>query len=117
MAQHPSKRTLQALGVVIEEMQNLHDRPRMQQKNWVSKSTSWLPILKHAQEDLAAMIDPFIILAESHQAVLDSLRSLGLQVHQLTPEIWAYSWNEGEKVAAFPSQAKAIEAALRERLK
>lgn len=49
---NPNKRTIAALEKMMQEMQFLVDHPRMQQRNWVAKGREWLPILRHAKEDL-----------------------------------------------------------------
>jgi hypothetical protein len=46
-------RTIAALEKMISEMQYLVEHPRMQQRNWVAKGRAWLPLLRHAIEDLS----------------------------------------------------------------
>jgi hypothetical protein len=53
MSNDSNARTIAALEKMIHEMQFLVDHPRMQQRNWVASGKIWLPILRHAIEDLS----------------------------------------------------------------
>ena len=116
MVEHPFARTAAALDNIIRQMEYLVEHPRIQQSEWVYQGKGWLPTLRQARTDLLAENDIYQHLVEAHQAVWDALRRLGLEVRQRDRATWAYSWHGTPLVGAYPSQAQALEAALRERL-
>lgn len=115
MSAHPAARLVAALAKMREQMQFLVDHPRMQQNRWVARGREWLPILEQAQTDLEAETSHYHYLAEAHQALLDALARGGLILHQRDRTTWAYSWHGAPPIGAYPSQAQAVEAALRAR--
>lgn len=102
-----TKRTIEALETMIAEMQFLVEHPRMQQKRWVAKGKTWLPVLHNAKEDLAI---------ESYRAIMAVFERLGLSIRKRDAKTWGYSWNGEALKGAFPSIAETMEAALKERL-
>ena len=116
MLDHPFARTAAALDKVIRQMEYLVAHPRIQQNEWVYQGKGWLPTLHQAKMDLTAENDIYQYVVEAHQAVWEALRRFGLEVRQRDRETWAYSWHGAPLVGAYPSQAQALEAALRERL-
>ena len=116
MPEHPAGRTASALEKAIREIESLVERPRIQQNVWVAQARHWLPTLHQAKADLLEENDHYQYVVEAHQAVWDVLGRLGLEIRQRDRNTWAYSWHGAAPVGAYPSQAQALEAALRERL-
>jgi hypothetical protein len=112
-----NKRSIEDLDKVIGAMQNLHDHPRMQQRNWVTASKSWLPILNRVKEDLVHPTAAHDLLNETFASVIESLERIGLTIDKRDATTWGYRWHGGIVKGAYPSRAQAIEAALRERLR
>ena len=115
MTDHRNKRTIIALDTVMEEMQYLVEHPRVQQKTWVAKGKTWLPILQYAKEDLQRDVDQHNVIMDAYQAVLEAIKSIGLTVEKRDEQTWGYRWHDGELIGMFPTQATAIEAGLREK--
>lgn len=113
---HPASRTVEQLEQMIKEMQQLVASPRIQQKTWVALGKTWIPVLEDAKEDLLDETTHYTLLAESYRGLLSSLEKVGLRLIQRDRDTWAYSWFGATPIGGFPSQAEAIEAALRERL-
>jgi hypothetical protein len=116
MAEHPSKRTLEGLETMIQEIQYFLDHPRTQQNRWVAKGHTWIPVLRHAKEDLQTEIDHYDIMIEAYQAIWTALKAVGLEIKQRDRTTWAYTWNGAPLVGVYASRAEALEAALRERV-
>jgi hypothetical protein len=116
MYEHPAARSAAALTKIMEDMQWFLENPPTQQEQWVANIRTWLPVLQYAKDDLLAESNRYTFVAEAYQVVWDTLGRVGLQVHQLDLNAWAYSWHGGSPVGNYPSRAQALEAALRERL-
>lgn len=114
--EHPSKRTLEDLDLILKDIRYFLDHPRIQQNRWVSKGHTWLPILERTKEDLRSEIEHYDIIADAYQSIWLMLRRLGLEIHQRDRTTWAYSWDGTTPTGAFSSRVEALEAALRERL-
>jgi hypothetical protein len=114
--EHPSKRTLEDLDAMIEDIQYFLDHPRTQQNRWVAKGHTWLPILERTKEDLQSEIEHYDIIADAYQSIWMMLHRLGLQLYQRDRTTWAYSRHGTTPKGAFSSRIEALEAALRERL-
>jgi hypothetical protein len=69
MPNSPNARTVAALQKMIIEIQYLVDHPRMQQRNWVAKGRTWLPILQHAIEDLSSALGVSVSAPETHNPI------------------------------------------------
>jgi hypothetical protein len=115
MANHSNARTIAAIEKMMNEMQYLVDHPRMQQRNWVAKGREWLPVLEHTKEDLQREVQQNDFVIDSHQALLGALAAIGLTVEKRDGTSWGYRWHKGTLEGAFPTQAAAVEAGLRER--
>lgn len=111
-----TKRTIDGLIKIIEEMQYLVEHPRIQQKTWVAKGRVWLPVLQNAKEDLESSLEPHNIAIEGYQALLSTLQRIGLTVEKRDNYSWGYRWNGGELKGAYSSSTEAIEWGLREKL-
>jgi hypothetical protein len=116
MTDHLTSRLISELEKLMEQMQYLVDHPRMQQRNWVAQGKVWLPILGHVKTHLLAEKKDSDYVSEAHQALLDSLQRVGLEVKQRDRTTWGYSWNGTILIGAYSSQAQAVEAALRAKL-
>lgn len=117
MSSHPNARTIAAIEKMMEEMQYLVDHPRMQQRNWVAKGREWLPVLEHAREDLQRDVQQNDFAIDSYQALLSALAAVGMVVEKRDVTSWAYRWHGGAPEGAYATQAAAVAAGLRSRLK
>lgn len=52
MADQPNPKTIAALEQVMQEIQHLVAHPRIQQRTWVAKGKTWLPILQIVHGEL-----------------------------------------------------------------
>jgi hypothetical protein len=50
--------TLAALERVMQEIKNLVDHPRIQQRTWVARGKEWLPILQIVHGELTGQTEP-----------------------------------------------------------
>jgi hypothetical protein len=101
---------------MIEEMEYLVAHPRIQQKRWVAKGNTWLPVLRTAQEDLHRDINHHAITSEMHQGLLVALERVGLRLEMRDATSWGYRWFSGDLKGAYATRGEALEVAVRERL-
>ena len=112
-----TKRTLEALETIIDEMQYLVEHPRIQQKTWVAKGKTWLPTLHHAKEDLEKLQQPHDFATEAYQSLIAVFEQIGLSIQKRDTTSWGYSWHDEPLKGAFSSVSQAVESALKERIK
>lgn len=113
---HPNARTIKELDTIVEEMEYLVAHPRIQQKTWVAKGKTWLPVLRVARQDLGRDVNHLAITSELHQGLLVALERVGLRLEMRDATSWGYRWFSGDLKGAYATRGDALEAALRERL-
>lgn len=107
MADHPMSVTVAHLEQMMAEIQHFIDHPRIQQRRWVEKGRTWLPVLQQARAHLLA------------QAGADNTRpepQPGLEVRPRDATAWGYRWDGGQLTGTYATLTQALEAALRDRL-
>lgn len=115
-ATHSNAQTIAELTRILEEMEYLVAHPRIQQKTWVAKGKTWLPILRIARQDLQRDVTHEAITSEVHHGFLMALERVGLRLEMRDATSWGYRWFSGDLKGAYATRGDAVEAALRERL-
>jgi len=116
MLEHPRTRTLDELDQMMKDIQYFLDRPRTQQKRWVAKGATWIPIIERTKKELHSEVEHYAVIADAYQSIWSMFRRLGLEIHQRDRTTWAYSWHGTALIGAFASRTEALETALRDKL-
>jgi len=72
MPNQPNPNTIVALERVMQEIQNLVDHPRIQQRTWVASGKKWLPLLQIIHGELTGRSEalPAIAVPENEEVML-----------------------------------------------
>ncbi len=64
MLEHPSTRTLDELDQMMKDIQYFLDRPRTQQKRWVEKGATWIPIIERTKKELHSEVEHYAVIGD-----------------------------------------------------
>jgi hypothetical protein len=93
---------------MMAEIQHFIDNPRIQQRRWVERGRTWLPLLQQARAYLVRLAGP-------PPAAPAPPAPVGLEIRPRDGAGWGYRWGDRPLEGTFPDFAQALEAALRNR--
>lgn len=110
MSSHPAAVTAAHLDVMMADIQYFLAHPRIQQRRWVEKGHSWMPLLQQAKAHLLALASAPPVGATA------TAPFTGLAICPRDSTTWGYSWNGLPLKGTYATFTQALEAALREQL-